>query len=429
MAIGLQISQVLKEYGRVKDMVVDEDRDDCGAVLTELQNFDEERHAAVDALSDFYSKTAVAVRIYVDASSRRRVKNIHRFTNMMKVKLSATKEMAAEDESNTQDQFFLDEREVSFPISMVPAGVLDFPQPETPGQKALSTAPEKKASSKGFSDIASDYLLRSGKELVDKFTTPAKKSFPPITELRFTPKSNASSKDFDPVATSVAVQLMASRVTNAHASAADSRVGGRPQKASSPKDPKESTGRSKEGKRRKIGRKKSVTHSPTAKGHDGRKMPGPEEISTQYYCNEISQGIRCPSVNVEKLRGDNEIVITHELNIAMGLLAEDVDLANVASKVERAAKAREAKEEVEKMEKELKEEEEKTEREEKKAEEEEKEEKEKKTKLEKEKRQREEEKEIRKEEDKEKVALQKFLDQCEEAKRNMEAKREALKIK
>ena len=80
------------------------------------------------------------------------------------------------------------------------------------------------------------------------------------------------------------------------------------------------------------------------------------------------------------------------------------------------------------MEKEL-EEEEKTEREEKKAEEEEKEEKEKKKRLEKEKRQREEEKEIRKEEDKEKVALQKFLDQCEEAKRNMEAKREALKIK
>ena len=63
MAVGLQITQVLKEYERVKDMVVDEGQDDCGTVLTELQNFDEERHAAVDALSDFYGKTAVAVRI------------------------------------------------------------------------------------------------------------------------------------------------------------------------------------------------------------------------------------------------------------------------------------------------------------------------------------------------------------------------------
>ena len=185
-------------------------------------------------------------------------------------------------------QLFLDEREVSFPISMVPARVLDFPPPETPGQKAVSTVPEKKASTKGFSNIASDYLLRSRKELVDKFTMPAKKSFSPITELRFTPKSNASLKDFDPVATSVAVQLMASRVANAHASAADTCVGGRPQRVSFPKDPKESTGRSKGGKGSEIGRKKSVTHSPTAKGHDGRKMPGPEEILTQYYCDKTS---------------------------------------------------------------------------------------------------------------------------------------------
>ena len=49
MAVGLQITQVLKEYERVRNMVVNEEQD-CGTVLTELQNFDEERHAAVDAI-------------------------------------------------------------------------------------------------------------------------------------------------------------------------------------------------------------------------------------------------------------------------------------------------------------------------------------------------------------------------------------------
>ena len=81
---------------------------------------------------------------------------------MMKVKLATTKEMAAEHEPNTQDQLFLDEREVSFPISMIPTGVLDFPLPRTPGQEVEPKQPEKKASTKGYSDIASEYLLRSG---------------------------------------------------------------------------------------------------------------------------------------------------------------------------------------------------------------------------------------------------------------------------
>lgn len=63
-----------------------------------MEYFNEEHHSAVEALCDFYSKTAVAVCLYVDTSPRKRVKNIHRFVNMMRVKLSATKEMAVDGE-------------------------------------------------------------------------------------------------------------------------------------------------------------------------------------------------------------------------------------------------------------------------------------------------------------------------------------------
>ena len=215
-------------------------------------------------------------------------------------------------------------------------------------------------------------------------------------------------KEFDPAATAAAVQLIASRSAVAHASATNNHVGGRPQRASSPKDPKEPKGKKEKKGSEKV-KKKSVTHSPTAKDHDGRKTLGPEEISTQYFGDETSQGIGCPSVNVEKSRGDDEVFIAHELNIAMGRLAQDVDLKNMASNTELAAKAREAKQDMVLMEFKLIEEEKKTEREEKEVEEEEKEEK---ARGESERgvRQREEEKEKGKKEEKERIALQIFRD-------------------
>ena len=51
----------------------------------------------------------------------------HRFVNMMKVKLLLTKEMTDDGLPNTQDQQFLDERDVSFPVGMIPAGTLAGP--------------------------------------------------------------------------------------------------------------------------------------------------------------------------------------------------------------------------------------------------------------------------------------------------------------
>ena len=108
--VSCQIDQVVDYYQRVKDFVVDESQNGRGEVLMDLKNFDKERHAAVEALSEYYGKTALAVRVYIDANSRKRVKKIHRFVNMMKVKLCATKEMAADGFPNTQEQQFLDER-------------------------------------------------------------------------------------------------------------------------------------------------------------------------------------------------------------------------------------------------------------------------------------------------------------------------------
>ena len=122
--VSCQVDQVVSHYHRVKDKVVYETQNGCGVVLIELETFNEERHAAVEALVDYYTKTAVAVHLYVDANSRKCVKKIHRFVNMMRVKLSATNEMAADDEPYIQDEAFLDGRETSFLASMMPAGAL-----------------------------------------------------------------------------------------------------------------------------------------------------------------------------------------------------------------------------------------------------------------------------------------------------------------
>ena len=83
--VSNQIDRVVEYYDRVKDIVIDELQNGSGQRLIELETFDEERHAAVEMLQSYYVKTAVAVRVHVDEKSRRRVKKIHRFINMMKV--------------------------------------------------------------------------------------------------------------------------------------------------------------------------------------------------------------------------------------------------------------------------------------------------------------------------------------------------------
>ena len=101
---------------------------------------------------------------------------------MMKVRLSATKEMAADGEPDKDDEIFLAERDASFPLTMTPAGSLDLPVASTP---AKEINPAKKSTAKGFSDIKSTYGLR-GREFVEKLTTPAKKAF---ANLSITPKT------------------------------------------------------------------------------------------------------------------------------------------------------------------------------------------------------------------------------------------------
>ena len=101
-------------------------------------------------LSAYYSKTAEAVRLNVNTKSRRRVKKIHRFVNIMKVKLSATKEMADDGEPDKIDEQFLAERDASFSIGMIPAGGLEFPITKTP---IKGVTQERKILAKGFSEI------------------------------------------------------------------------------------------------------------------------------------------------------------------------------------------------------------------------------------------------------------------------------------
>ena len=196
--VSNQVDRVVDYYERVKDMVVDETQNGSGQQLIDLETFDEERHAAVEILLSYYSKTAAAVRLHVDAKSRKRVKKIHRFVNMMKVKLESTKEMAADGEPEEIDEQFLAKRDASFPIGMIPAGALEFPIIESP---IKGTTQERKMSSKGFSEITSTYGLR-GRDFLEKFTTPAKKA---LADLTLTLKTNAASKEFDPVMTVTAV--------------------------------------------------------------------------------------------------------------------------------------------------------------------------------------------------------------------------------
>ena len=81
---------------------------------------------------------------------------------------------------------------------------------------------------------------------------------------------NAALKDFDPIATAAAVHMMAAQLAAANVSAISKSANGQSQRASSPKDPKYFAVRKKEKKGSEKEKKKSVTHSPTAKDHDGR---------------------------------------------------------------------------------------------------------------------------------------------------------------
>ena len=231
--VANQVDKVVDYYERVKG-IIDKSQNRSGQRLVELETFDEEQHAAVEMLSDYYSKTALAVRLNVDAKSRRRVKKIHRFVNMM-VKLPATKEMADDGEPDEMDEQFLAERDASFPIGMIPAGALEFPITETP---IKGVTQERKISAKGFSEITSTYGLRRGRDFLEKFTTPAKKA---LADLSLTPKTNAASKEFDPIATATAtaVRLIAAQTAAARASVLDKTTNSRLPRASSPKDPKE----------------------------------------------------------------------------------------------------------------------------------------------------------------------------------------------
>ena len=155
--VAHQVDRVVDYFDRVKDIVVDELKNGSGQRLLDLETFDEERHAAVDLLRSYYEKTAVAVQFYVDERSKRRVKKIHRFVNVMKVRLSATKEMAADGEPEEEDALFLAERSTTFPATAIPEEDLEQPVASTP---AKSTVTEKKSIPKGFSEIRSTYSLR-----------------------------------------------------------------------------------------------------------------------------------------------------------------------------------------------------------------------------------------------------------------------------
>ena len=180
-----KVAKVADFYKRVKDNVVDDSQDGSGAILMELEQFDEDRHGAVEALAEYYAKTAIAVSLYVDANSEKRVKKIHRFVNNMKKSLLRTQEMAAEDEPNTEDQQFLEEQGKTFPAGMLPAVDLELPVASTP---AKSDEIVKKSIPKGFSDIRSTYSLR-GKELVEMIASPAKRA---LANLSLNPKTNAA---------------------------------------------------------------------------------------------------------------------------------------------------------------------------------------------------------------------------------------------
>ena len=113
-------------------------------------------------------------------------------------------------------------------------------------------------------------------------------------------KLNAGSQQFDYVAKANAVNLIAARSAAANAEVAKKLRKGRPQRASSPIT---QDVRKKEKKRSEKEKKKSVSHSPNTKDHDGKKTPASEEISTQFFEIDVFQCVFCPSVNVEKLRG------------------------------------------------------------------------------------------------------------------------------
>ena len=70
--VSNQVEKVVDYYKRMKDIVIDETQNGSGLRLIDLETFDEERHAAVEILSSYYSKTAAAVRLHVHAKSRRR---------------------------------------------------------------------------------------------------------------------------------------------------------------------------------------------------------------------------------------------------------------------------------------------------------------------------------------------------------------------
>ena len=241
--------------------------------------------------------------------------------------------------------------------------------------------------------------------------------------MSLTPKTNAASKEFDPIATAVAVRLIAAE----RAQASLERVNkNRSPRASSPKDPKEPAVKRKQKKSSEKGKKKSVTHSPTAKDHNGRKDLAAEEISTQHFDNDSTNSLTCPSVTMEKSKGDDEVFVVNEVTQAIAILANDSDFNNFGTNTEMAEKALEARLAVEKLERELKEEEEKMEEEDKKSRTEEEERKEAKRKL---RRKQEEEEEARKEEKKQKAALQTYLEECENAKEGLRIKRDALKAR
>ena len=174
------------------------------------------------------------------------------------------------------------------------------------------------------------------------------------------------------MATANAVSLIASISAAANAEVAEKFRKGRPQRASFPimQDVKK-----KEKKGSEKGKKKSVSHSPNTKDHDGKKTPAADELLTQFFENNISQSVFCPSVNVEKSRGDDdEVIITNELEVAARRLDENTNLTCLASNTELAAKVKEAQRKLEKMKKEWEEEERKAKEEERKAREEEEEE-------------------------------------------------------
>ena len=69
-----KVTKVNDFYERVKDNVVDDSQNGSGAILMELEQFDEDRHAAVEALAEYYARTAIAVNLHIDADSEKREK-------------------------------------------------------------------------------------------------------------------------------------------------------------------------------------------------------------------------------------------------------------------------------------------------------------------------------------------------------------------